>query len=61
MIESDVAYFRRRAAEETFAAGRADHEMARQAHLDLATRYRELVAWIIADQHRLGLDLDNAA
>ena len=41
-MESDFSYFARRAEEERRAATRAKLEVARQAHLDLASRYEDL-------------------
>lgn len=40
-MESDRQYLNRRAAEEEEAAGRASSGKAREAHLELASRYRE--------------------
>jgi hypothetical protein len=42
-METDAAFFARRAREELLAASRADHPRARQAHLDMAGRYSDLV------------------
>lgn len=41
-MESDSAYFRRRASEERVAAMKAAHPEARQAHLEMADRYDQL-------------------
>lgn len=45
-MEADTAYFRRRAVEERAAAMKAAHPNARQAHLDLASGYDDLVRGI---------------
>lgn len=42
-MERDLRYFRRRASQERMAALNAGLPVARQAHLDLAYRYEELV------------------
>ena len=60
-MESDLSYFARRAEEERRAATRAKLEVARQAHLDLASRYEDLGQAIVAHarqparSHRLEL------
>lgn len=41
-MESDAAFFTRRAREERLAATRADHPQARKAHLQMAARYTDL-------------------
>ena len=41
-MESDAAFFTRRAREERLAATRADHPQARKAHLQMAARYSDL-------------------
>lgn len=43
-MECNRTYFMRRAAQERSAADRAAGEAARDAHLELERRYRELVA-----------------
>lgn len=55
-MESDIAYFTRRAEEEQIAATRADHPMARRAHLEMADLYGCLVALLVANEHRLGTE-----
>jgi|KBSSwiStaDraftv2_1062776.scaffolds.fasta_scaffold950845_1 hypothetical protein len=45
-MESDAAYFSRRAQEERRAAQTAAHETARQLHLEMADRYDGLAAAI---------------
>jgi len=60
-MESDVLYFGRRAGEERRAALQAAHPGVRQAHLDMAQRYDDLVSAIAARERVLGLDLINAA
>ncbi len=44
MMEGDSLYFSRRAVEERAAAMKAAHPGAREAHLELATRYDDLAA-----------------
>jgi len=48
VLEDDVNYFRRRAAEERAAADRAASQSARDAHIGLAERYDELARAIDA-------------
>jgi hypothetical protein len=55
-MESDVIYFSRRAGEERQAAMRAEHPGVRQAHLDMAQRYDDLVSAIATRDRQLGLD-----
>jgi hypothetical protein len=55
-MESDVIYFGRRAGEERRAAMRAAHPGARQAHLDMAQRYDELITAIDSGDRHLGLE-----
>lgn len=43
-MESDRAYFSRRAAEERAAAEEASASEARKAHLELAFRYEEMAS-----------------
>ena len=50
-MESDTSYFRRRASEERTAALHSRDPRARQAHLDLAGRYEDLVRAIYAEEH----------
>ena len=45
-METDVAYFSRRASEERAAATQAAHPAARQAHLEMARRYEEMASAI---------------
>jgi hypothetical protein len=45
-MESDVTYFSRRASEERQAAEHAGHPKAREAHLELASRYDEMATAI---------------
>ena len=49
-MESDAAYFARRANEELLAASRAEHPDARRAHYEMATRYHELAREIRAHE-----------
>jgi hypothetical protein len=43
-METEAAYYRRRALEEAASAQNAAHPSAREAHLELARRYSGLVA-----------------
>lgn len=52
-MEGDAIYFSRRANEERTAAMRAANPSARRSHLDMATRYDELVKAI--ESHGLNL------
>jgi hypothetical protein len=45
-METDAAYFARRAREERTAAMKAPHPEARKAHLEMAGRYGELASAI---------------
>jgi hypothetical protein len=45
-MESDAAFFTRRAREERFAATKAEHPRARKAHLEMAARYADLASAI---------------
>jgi hypothetical protein len=57
-MESDAAYFRRRALEEHLAALKADNPNARRAHCELAARYEELARAIVEQSRpadRLGI------
>jgi hypothetical protein len=45
-MESDAAFFTRRAREERFAATKAEHPKARKAHLEMAARYADLASAI---------------
>jgi hypothetical protein len=56
-MESDKAFFRRRAEQERVAAGNVAHAAARMAHLALADRYDDLAHAITAREYYLGLDL----
>lgn len=51
-MESDLAYFRRRASEERTAALEARHAQAREAHAQLAERYEDLVRAIAAGEQK---------
>ena len=55
-MESDVIYFGRRANEERRAAMQAAHPDVRQAHLEMAQRYDDLVTAIDARERLLGLE-----
>ena len=54
-METDVAYFARRALQERLAAKNAPNGPARQSHLEMAERYDELAAAIVAGERDLGL------
>ena len=41
-MDDDTLYFERRASEESLAAEKAQHARAREAHLKMAQRYRDL-------------------
>jgi len=56
-MESDTIYFRRRASEERTAALNTRHLRARQAHLEMAARYEDLVRAIVARERHLELEL----
>lgn len=55
MVESDSEYFVRRAVQETAAADKALNPQARNAHLEMAQRYRDLVVSIEKNERGLGL------
>jgi hypothetical protein len=52
-MEADFTYFRRRAQEEREAAMKAPHPGARQAHVEMAERYDEFAAAIVAHHETL--------
>jgi len=54
-MEGDVIYFSRRAHEERTAAMQSANPNARRSHLDMATRYDELVKAIEA--HHVQLEI----
>ena len=54
MLEADHVYFERRASEEQTAARQARCGDARQAHLDMAERYEDLVRAIAERHQQLG-------
>ncbi|HET7281701.1 MAG TPA: hypothetical protein VFI67_05210 [Sphingomicrobium sp.] len=54
-MEGDVIYFSRRAHEERAAAMQAANPNARRSHLDMATRYDELVKAI--ESHHLEVEM----
>jgi hypothetical protein len=56
-MESDLAYFRRRASEERTAALNARTTNARRAHVDLAERYEDLVRAIAAREEEFDVSL----
>jgi len=60
-MEGDTSYFRRRASEERTAALKSQHAKVREAHLQMAERYEDLVRAIAARDHHLGLDLPHVA
>lgn len=54
-MESDTEYFRRRASEERTAALQARDSRARDAHLEMADRYEDLVRGITGHGQAAGL------
>lgn len=48
-METDAAFFARRARDELLAASKAVHPRARQIHLDMAGRYADLARAIDPD------------
>lgn len=54
-MESDISYFRRRASDERSAAMQARQSDAREAHLELAQRYEDLVRAIAESEQRFGI------
>jgi hypothetical protein len=60
-MESDKAYFTRRAAEERILAAVALHDAAKFAHFELAARYDDLARAIARREYALGIDLFDAA
>ena len=53
-MEADLVYFRRRASEERTAALQVRDGRARQAHVELAERYEDLVRGIANEERRPG-------
>jgi hypothetical protein len=60
-MEADLAYYRRRLAEETAAAAAALHPKVRQVHLELARGYEGRIAELEAERGRAHLHLVTAA
>lgn len=60
-MESDLTYYRRRAAEEAAEAAVAEHIKVRQVHLELARHYAERVTTLESESARAGLRLVTAA
>ena len=60
-IEADLAYFRRRLAQEKAAAEAAGHPKVRQAHLDLAAGYDVRLAEAAALERRDTMHVVSAA
>jgi hypothetical protein len=60
-METDLAYYRRRSAEETAAARVASHSAVREAHRELARLYDEKVASLEARPCDASLRLVTAA
>ena len=56
-MESDIAYFRRRASDERSAALQARDPRAREAHVQMAERYEDLVRGMARYDEHLGLTL----
>ena len=59
-MESDRHYFIRRAEEARAAGVAAGTVEARQAHIEMAWRYRNLAEAIAEEERRIGVDLDEA-
>jgi hypothetical protein len=57
-MESDAAYFRRRAREERIAAAKTASSQTSRDHLDLAVRYEELAAAIETQAREMGIEFD---
>jgi tRNA (Thr-GGU) A37 N-methylase len=53
-METDTGYFRRRASEERTAALQARDTRARNAHIELAERYEDLIRGIAGHERFLG-------
>lgn len=60
-MEVDTIYFRRRASEERTAALQARHAQVREAHLQMAERYEDLVRAIVARERVIGIRTSDAA
>ncbi len=60
-MDTDTAYFRRRASEERTAALQARDWPVRAAHLEMAQRYEDLVRGIVRYEKFLGLNSAKAA
>jgi hypothetical protein len=60
-MEAELAYYRRRSAEERAAAVNARNKKVRAVHLDLAMRYDERAVALAADQRRSEMHLVPAA
>ena len=60
-MEADLAYYRRRCAEERIAAASAANAKVRQIHLDLAAAYDERTASLDAHNGNSRLHLVSAA
>lgn len=58
-MESDFAYFARRAEEERSAAAEAAHPEAQQRHVEMAERYEDLVRGIAMSHREMGLGKDD--
>ena len=56
-MESDAAYFRRRAREERIAAAKTASQSSRD-HQDLAVRYEELAVAIETQAREMGIEFD---
>lgn len=59
-MDTDEAYFARRALAEVEAAGKSTTEAAKNVHLELAARYKDLASSIFAHSVRLGLNDNNS-
>ena len=60
-MEAELAYYRRRSAEEAAAADSAELQSVRDAHLELARRYDDRIAALETENGRAGIHLVAAA
>jgi hypothetical protein len=58
-MNSDAAYFRRRAREERIAAAKTASSQTSRDHLDLAVRCEELAVAIETQAREMGIDFDS--
>jgi hypothetical protein len=60
-METDTAYFRRRASQERTSALQTRDRRVRAAHLEMAQRYEDLVRSIVRYERFLGPNAEKAA